>query len=129
MKIKTQISVGELLDKISILKIKSKRIEDKEKLINIRLELESLTKISEKKLNSYKSLTLRLNDLIKVNSLLWDIEDNIREKENKNEFDEEFINLARSVYFTNDKRFEIKKLINEESGSEFKEEKSYKKYK
>ena len=129
MKIKTQISVGELLDKISILKIKSKIIEDKEKLINIRLELESLTKISEKKLNSYKSLTLRLNDLIKVNSLLWDIEDNIREKENKNEFDEEFINLARSVYFTNDKRFEIKKLINEESGSEFKEEKSYKKYK
>ncbi len=129
MKIKTQISVGELLDKISILKIKSKKIEDEEKLLNIRLELESLMKISEKKLNSYKSLTLRLNDLIKVNSLLWDIEDNIREKENKNEFDEEFINLARSVYFTNDKRFEIKKLINQESGSEFKEEKSYKKYK
>lgn len=129
MKIETQISVGELLDKISILKIKSKKIKDKEKLLNVRLELESLTKISEKKLNSYKPLNLRLNDLIKVNSLLWDIEDSIREKENKDEFDEEFISLARSVYFTNDKRFEIKKLINQESGSEFKEEKSYKKYK
>jgi hypothetical protein len=129
MKIKTQISVGELLDKISILKIKSKKIKDQEKLSNIKIELSSLLEIVDENLGSYKESSLRLNDLVKVNSLLWDIEDDIREKERKGQFDEEFVKLARSVYYTNDKRFEIKNLINKESGSEFKEEKSYEEYK
>lgn len=129
MKIKTQISAGELLDKISILKIKSKKIKDEKKLANVLLELELLLGILEKELHSYKESSHRLNDLIKVNSLLWEIEDDIREKEKKGEFDEEFIKLARSVYYTNDKRFEIKNLINNESGSELKEEKSYEDYK
>ena len=83
MKIKTQISAGELLDKISILKIKSKKIKDEKKLANVLLELELLLGILEKELHSYKESSHRLNDLIKVNSLLWEIEDDIREKEKK----------------------------------------------
>lgn len=128
MKINTPISAGELLDKISILKIKSKKINDKNKLENINFELNSLLDIIDEKFSENDAIDSMINDLFQVNSLLWQIEDDIREKERCNQFDKEFIELARSVYFTNDKRFSIKNKINNKLGSEFKEEKSYKKY-
>ena len=129
MKIETPISVGEFLDKISILKIKSFKIKDEEKLKNIKFELEHLNKISEQKLSDYEHLKEREEELYHVNTSLWNIEDQIRECERRKQFDEDFIFLARSVYITNDKRFEIKNKINEECGSNFKEEKSYDDYK
>ena len=128
MKINTPISAGELLDKISILKIKSKKINDKNKLENINFELNSLLDIIDEKFPESDTIDSMINDLFQVNSLLWEIEDDIREKERRNQFDKEFIELARSVYFTNDKRFSIKNKINNKLGSDFKEEKSYKKY-
>lgn len=128
MKINTQISVGELLDKFSILKIKSNKIKDPQKINNINKELSYLNSIIESNLTNYHSLQKRMDQLVEVNSQLWEIEDLIREKERSKEFDEEFRELARSVYFTNDKRFEIKDKINQESGSEFQEQKSYSKY-
>lgn len=129
MKIETPISAGEFLDKISILKIKSFKIKDEEKLKNIEFELEHLNKILEQKLSDYEYLKEREQELYHVNTSLWNIEDQIRECERKKQFDEDFIFLARSVYITNDKRFEIKNKINEECGSNFKEEKSYEDYK
>ena len=128
MKIETPISVGEFLDKISILKIKSFKIKDEEKLKNIKFELEHLNKILEEKLSDYEHLKERGEELYQVNTSLWNIEDQIRECERKKEFDSDFVFLARSVYITNDKRFEIKNKINEECGSNFKEEKSYEDY-
>lgn len=128
MKINTEISVGELLDKISILKIKSLKIKDEQKLKNINKELASLNIIVDKTLNSYKGLGKRSNELMEVNLKLWSIEDEIREKERNKSFDSHFIELARSVYITNDKRFDIKNKINKESGSSFSEEKSYESY-
>lgn len=128
MKINTEISVGELLDKISILKIKSSKIKDEEKLKNINKELQALNLIVDQSLKSYKALGKRSNELMDVNLKLWSIEDDIREKEREKCFDDSFIELARSVYITNDKRFEIKNKINKESGSSFSEEKSYEKY-
>ena len=128
MKIETPISAGEFLDKISILKIKSFKIKDEEKLKNIKFELEHLNKILEEKLSDYEHLKERGEELYQVNVSLWNIEDQIRECEKRKQFDEDFIFLARSVYITNDKRFEIKNKINEECGSNFKEEKSYEDY-
>lgn len=128
MKINTEISVGELLDKISILKIKSSKIKNEEKLKNVNKELAALNLIVDESLNSYKALEKRSNELMEVNLKLWLIEDEIREKERKKSFDKSFIELARSVYVTNDKRFEIKNKINKESGSSFSEEKSYESY-
>ena len=128
MKINTEISVGELLDKISILKIKSSKIQDEEKLKNINKELSALNLIVDQSLKSYKNLGKRSNELMDVNLRLWSIEDDIREKERNKCFDGSFIDLARSVYITNDKRFEIKNQINKESGSAFSEEKSYEAY-
>jgi len=128
MKINTEISVGELLDKISILKIKSLKIKDERKLKNVNKELEALNIIVNESLSSYKALGKRSNELMEVNLKLWSIEDEIREKEREKSFDDSFIQLARSVYVTNDKRFEIKNKINKESGSSFSEEKSYESY-
>ena len=128
MKINTEISVGELLDKISILKIKSSKIQDEQKLKNINKELSALNLIVDQSLKSYKNLGKRSNELMDVNLRLWSIEDDIREKERNKCFDDSFIELARSVYITNDKRFEIKNQINKESGSVFSEEKSYEAY-
>jgi hypothetical protein len=121
-----EVSIGEIVDKITILSIKSKKIKDKDKLINIKKELDYLV-------NKVYGVGLELmNDnyfeLQSINEQLWDIEDAIREKENKKEFDSEFIELARSVYITNDKRFQIKNKINIDFKSGFREEKSYKKY-
>ncbi len=128
MKINTEISVGELLDKISILKIKSLKIKDEKKLKNINKELAALNIIVDESLGSYKALGKRSNELMEVNLKLWSIEDEIREKERNKSFDKSFIELARSVYVTNDKRFDIKNKINKESGSSFSEEKSYEQY-
>jgi hypothetical protein len=124
---KVEVSNGELVDKVTILAIKLKKIKSPEKLKNIKKEYDFL-------LESMKSIGINANtneykDLFNVNKTLWEIEDKIRLKEMSKEFDGEFIELARSVYFNNDKRFEIKKKINELTKSNFSEEKEYVKYK
>ncbi len=127
MLINTPISLGELVDKISILMIKKKNISDSIKLQHINKELEFLQKtlkkyISEDKINEF------LLTLVNINSKLWDIEDDIRECERKRLFDQTFIDLARSVYFTNDERAKVKNDINKTFGSELVEVKSYEEY-
>lgn len=128
MSINIELSVGELLDKVTILQIKSERISDQAKLENINKELQVLTVLWEASVYSQSDLKENIQALKEVNEALWDIEDKIRDKERDQLFDQEFIELARSVYFTNDKRAEIKKVINTKTGSELVEEKSYKKY-
>ena len=118
MKITIPISVGELLDKITILQIKSKHTDDE----YVKKELEDLTKIAQE-FDVYKESYL--NELLIVNSLLWDIEDSLRELERLWKFNDDFISLARQVYITNDKRAEIKRRINEETNSNYKEIKLY----
>ena len=120
-------SLGELIDKISILIIKKNNINDEKKISYIVEELEALNKtlesvISKSKVEDY------IKKLIDINSKLWKIEDDIRECERKNSFDEKFIELARSVYITNDKRSDIKLEINNKFGSKIIEVKSYKAY-
>ena len=127
MLINTPISLGELVDKISILMIKKKNISDSIKLQHINKELEFLQKtlkkyISEDEINDF------LLKLVNINSKLWDIEDDIRECERKKLFDQKFIDLARSVYFTNDERVKVKNDINKTFGSELVEVKSYEEY-
>jgi hypothetical protein len=124
---KAEISNGELLDKISILQIKLERISDESKLKNIQVEYTELTDIGAKLLEDDQIQTLYMK-LKAVNQALWDIEDEIRIKEKEKIFDKEFVDLARSVYITNDKRADIKKEINLLSGSYLIEEKSYEKY-
>ena len=127
MLINTPISLGELVDKISILIIKKKNISDLIKLEHVIKELEFLKKtlkeyISEDKIIKY------IDKLININSKLWKIEDDIRECERKKIFDQTFIDLARSVYFTNDERANVKNDINKAFGSELVEVKSYEEY-
>lgn len=118
------VSPGELLDKITILRIKSARIQDAAKLANVRLELELLEK-TWKEHQSGLDVSAEMKALQAVNEQLWDIEDLIREKEAARRFDHEFIELARSVYVCNDERAAIKKQINTKMGSRIIEEKSY----
>lgn len=120
-----EVSIGEIVDKLSILDIKMKNIEDIEKLKNIEKEFNYLNDIVFDKL---KIEEVDYQRLVSINTKLWIIEDDIREKERCKEFDEIFIELARSVYFTNDERSVIKKDINLKYGSDFVEEKSYKEY-
>ena len=127
MKIKIPVSAGELVDKITILKIKKKNVIDQSKKVNIDRELDFLTDIYHE-INSEKKLDSFLNKLLEVNQKLWEIEDEIRVLERKKQFDEDFILLARSVYIENDKRFEIKNEINNFLGSAIKEEKLYEDY-
>ena len=127
MIINTPVSLGELLDKISILKIKKKNIIDEIKLIHINEELKILEKTLEDSLSS-KKITDYLSKLIKINSKLWKIEDDIRDCERNKKFDQKFINLAREVYITNDKRSKVKLNINKKFGSKIVEVKSYEKY-
>ena len=127
MLINTPISLGELVDKISILMIKKKNISDSIKLEHVAKELEFLQKtlkeyISEDKINKF------VQELVNINSTLWKIEDDIRECERNKLFDQTFIDLARSVYFTNDQRAKIKNDINKNFGSELVEVKSYEEY-
>ena len=128
MIINTPISLGELIDKISILQIKKKNIEDIEKQKLINDELIMLDKVLEKVLGNNSDIAEYLHQLIEINTKLWKIEDNIRECERQNKFDKEFIELARGVYFTNDERSKVKLEINKQFGSQIIEVKSYKKY-
>ena len=128
MIINTPISLGELIDKISILQIKKKNIEDIEKQKLINDELTMLDKVLEKVLGNNSDIAEYLHQLIEINTKLWKIEDNIRECERQNKFDKEFIELARGVYFTNDERSKVKLEINKKFGSQIIEVKSYKKY-
>jgi len=121
LKMKIEVSNGEIVDKLTILEIKADRIKDKEKLKNILAELESLKKIFNE-LNVDKKLYIYL---LRVNYNLYDIENDIRDKENNKEFDKRFIQLARLIYTLNDSRAKIKKQINIETKSSFIEEKSY----
>jgi hypothetical protein len=125
MALKVEVSVGELLDKITILEIKSERIGDPAKLANVTTELNILrTTWADSPLSSH-DLTRQIGQLKRVNEALWDIEDNIRRKEAEQSFDDEFISLARSVYHQNDERAAVKKEINTLLGSDLVEEKSY----
>ncbi|MDH3608123.1 MAG: DUF6165 family protein [Gammaproteobacteria bacterium] len=125
--IKVPISPGELLDKITILEIKSENIEDKEKLANIETELKLLSQIWGNT-NPDSDLEALKQELKDNNKALWDIEDKIRIKESNKEFDHVFVELARSVYIQNDKRADTKKKINLKLGSMIVEEKSYADY-
>ena len=127
MLIDTPISLGELVDKISILIIKQKNINDKLKISHVNKELDYLKITLEKNIKK-EEIHNYLDQLIKINSELWKIEDDIRECERKKIFDHTFIELARSVYFTNDKRANVKSEINIKFGSELVEVKSYEKY-
>lgn len=129
MSISTEISYGEFLDKLTILDIKSERIQDKDKLANVLHERDVLNKIWKQHEKSSIDIESEYSALKKINEQLWEIEDNIRDKERNKEFDQEFIELARSVYVTNDERAKIKKVINLKLGSDLVEEKSYSDYK
>ena len=132
MKILVPVSVGEIFDKLSILQIKEQKISDPTKLGNVKNEIKELKKsIVDFKIDeqSYsKVLNLLKAKLFETNSKLWDIEDALRELENKKIFELEFISLARQVYITNDERAEIKKEINKLTGSNIIEEKHYSEY-
>ena len=124
-----EVSNGELLDKISILELKLLKIEDEEKLVNIKKEFETLNPLVVDLFENYDSqLQNHYLELAKINGELWDIENWIRDCEREKRFDKEFVELARSVYITNDKRCEVKKLINILTSSGLVEEKSYKEY-
>ena len=123
------ISPGELIDKISILEIKSQRMSDPEKLHNVRTELAMLSDTWNASEYSAADISKQWDGLREVNGKLWDVEDQIRDKEREAAFDQEFIELARSVYFTNDERATLKKSINQQLGSVLVEEKSYADYK
>jgi uncharacterized protein YukE len=127
--IKVPISPGELLDKITILRIKSQRISDPAKLANVRIELRALEDTWGGSAYAKVDIEADLNALLQVNERLWVIEDEIRDKERAQAFDEEFIRLARAVYFENDERAAIKRRINITLGSSIVEEKSYREYK
>jgi hypothetical protein len=122
---KIEVAVGEIVDKLSILLIKKLNIMDNSKLKNINKEYEYLNNIVFNKLNIEQQ---DFYDLFDVNEQLWKIEDSIRLQEKNKTFSNEFIELARLVYVTNDKRAELKKNINVKYGSKFIEEKSYEKY-
>ena len=127
MIINTPVSLGELVDKISILHIKNTNIKDNEKLLLVKEELSLLQQTLNHHVNS-DQIKPFLDSLIDINSKLWVIEDDIRDCERDKNFDQKFIDLARSVYFTNDKRSEIKLEINKKFGSKIVEVKSYEKY-
>ena len=122
------ISPGELLDKITILRIKSARMTDETKLRNVRVELEALEQTWRESGAAIPAVAADEAALQKVNEELWDIEDRIRDKERAGEFDAVFIELARAVYVTNDERARFKKNINTALGSRLVEEKSYQPY-
>jgi len=128
MTIKVELAYGELLDKITILQIKSERISDAAKVANVNKELGLLNNLWQADKKSSVDISSEFTALKEINEKIWDIGDDIRDKERTKEFDEKFIELARSVYFSNDKRAEIKREINMKLGSELLEEKSYSDY-
>ena len=124
-KILAEISAGELIDKITILEIKREKISNKEKLVEVNKELNSLNETLKKSINDPSNIINFKNDLKNINLKLWDIEDGKRSAEKNNKFDEKFIELARNVYKFNDERAKIKLAINNALGSNIKEVKSY----
>ena len=122
------VSPGEVLDKITILEIKSERMSDAKKVANVRVELELLQETWASSVEEDSVIVDLHAQLKEINEALWEIEDDIRDKERAKEFDERFIELARSVYFTNDRRSQVKKDLNLHLGSEIIEEKSYQDY-
>jgi hypothetical protein len=126
--IKVPVSPGELLDKITILRIKSRRMSDPDKLANVRLELEALEATWASSPYAGVDVGGDVNALLAVNERLWSIEDDIRGKERAKAFDEEFVRLARAVYVENDERAAIKRRLNVKLGSSLVEEKSYADY-
>ena len=124
-KIFTEISAGELVDKITILEIKKNKISEKEKLNEIQKELLSLNETFKKSIPDEKLIKLQREKLKELNVKLWDIEEGKRNLEKKKDFGEEFIKLAREVYKFNDERAEVKSEINKILGSNIKEVKSY----
>ena len=123
----TPVSVGELIDKLSILQVKKTKITNEEKLEYINKEFELLYNLSSVYLD-IKELETLYHILVKTNSKLWDIEDKLRVLESEKKFDEDFIELSRNVYFTNDERFSLKNQINKITDSEIREIKEYIKY-
>jgi hypothetical protein len=123
------ISPGELIDKITILQIKSERMSDAAKLANVRTELALLDATWRQSAHATVNIDAEWSELKRINSALWDIEDRIRDKERARQFDQEFIELARAVYVTNDERATVKRTINTKLGSRIVEEKSYASYK
>jgi len=128
MNLSAEISVGEFLDKVTILEIKSERIKDAAKLENIHKELNTLRATWAASPFSQQDIAAEIAELKAINEELWVIEDDIRDKEAAGAFDEQFIQLARAVYVTNDKRATVKRTINIKVGSELVEEKSYADY-
>lgn len=129
MLIMTPVSWGELLDKMTILEIKSERMTDKGKLANINRELEELRKtVADAAPGMPESVHVIIRSLKETNEKLWVIEDDIRDCERSKNFDEQFVALARAVYFTNDERFRLKREVNDALGSALIEEKSYAAY-
>jgi len=126
--IKVPVSPGELLDKITILRIKSTRMTDPQKLANVRLELDALQATWAGSTYSAVDMAADIDALMTVNERLWVVEDHIRDKERAKVFDAEFIRLARAVYVENDERAAIKRRINIKLGSAIVEEKSYNTY-
>ena len=124
-KLLAEISAGELVDKITILEIKKKKIKDQEKLAEVDKELISLNNTFQKNISQSDNLKNMINDLKEINLKLWDIEDGKREAEKNKKFDNKFIELARNVYKLNDERAKIKMKINQFLGSNIKEVKSY----
>jgi hypothetical protein len=122
------VAVSELIDKISILQIKSERIADPEKLCNVKRELTMLTEARDRAVAASTALNQLTNELKSINEALWDIEDQIRVHERNQDFGLRFIELARSVYHQNDRRAAVKRCINELVGSALIEEKSYESY-
>ena len=125
MLIKVPVSVGELADKITILEIKKNKIKDKNKLFDIKKELLFLKNILKKKVRLNSQIRKQISLLKKINLILWDVENNKRNAEKFKKFDKKFITLARNVYKFNDKRAKIKLIINNLTGSEIIEVKSY----
>jgi len=128
MNVNVEISIGEFFDKITILEIKKERISNAEKLVNINKELDGLNDLLQRLPFTRDDVADEVSELKRINEELWVIEDDIREQESKKAFDEKFIELARAVYITNDKRSEVKRDINIKLGSDFVEEKSYEEY-
>ena len=128
MSVNVEISIGEFFDKLTILEIKKEQISDENKLANINKELNALNALLDSLPFSRVDVESEVNELKVINEKLWAIEDDIRDKESQKSFDQAFIELARSVYFTNDRRSDVKRDINIKLGSDFVEEKSYEEY-
>ncbi|MGE6333193.1 DUF6165 family protein [Stenotrophomonas sp. NPDC077659] len=121
----TPVSIGELIDKITILEIKAERIDDAAKLANVRTELDGLLPLLQQQLQAQPALGALRTQLKAINERMWDIQDQLRDKEAAQVFDDAFIQLARGVYGTNGERIVVKNEINRVAGSALVEEKQY----